>query len=245
MRTKQKTSYWKGKKFSEEHRKRMSEAHRGIGLGRKLSEEHKKKISVAAKARMTPEEKRKLSIALTGRRKSEETKQRLSIALMGNTNRLGNVCSEETKRKISQANKGRKRSKESRKRMSISARGKKLSDETKEKIRSWQIGRKHPWALSGEKSPNWRGGISLELYPLGWDKTFKEQIRQRDGYKCQICGVPEIECNGKLHVHHIDYNKANLNIGNLTSLCRSCHMKTNGNREFWIEYFNERILPWA
>lgn len=71
----------------------------------------------------------------------------------------------------------------------------------------------------------------------GWNKTFKEQIRYRDGYKCQICGCPEVECERKLSVHHIDYNKDNLNPNNLISLCHSCHQKTNGNRDYWKRYF--------
>jgi hypothetical protein len=91
--------------------------------------------------------------------------------------------------------------------------------------------------VSGEKNPCWLGGISFEPYPLGWNKTFREQIRYRDGYKCQLCGKSEIECNRKLAVHHIDYDKDNLNPKNLISLCISCHMKTNTNREYWKEYF--------
>ena len=91
------------------------------------------------------------------------------------------------------------------------------------------------------KHYNWQGGISFEPYPLGWNKTFKEQIRYRDGYRCQICGVPEVECSRKLHVHHIDYDKENLNESNLTSLCNSCHMKTNFNRNDWIKYFTKKI----
>jgi len=91
--------------------------------------------------------------------------------------------------------------------------------------------------FKGENHWNWQGGKSFELYPLGWNKTFKEQIRYRDGYKCQICGVPEVECNKKLSIHHIDYNKENLKPKNLISLCQSCHVKTNFKRENWKEYF--------
>jgi 5-methylcytosine-specific restriction endonuclease McrA len=88
-------------------------------------------------------------------------------------------------------------------------------------------------------NPNWRGGKSFEPYPLGWNKTYKEQIRYRDGYRCQLCGCHEIECRVKLHVHHIDYEKNNLRPENLISLCNSCHVKTNGRREYWKGYFNE------
>jgi 5-methylcytosine-specific restriction endonuclease McrA len=90
-----------------------------------------------------------------------------------------------------------------------------------------------------EKSPGWKGGKSFEPYPLGWNRTFKEQIRYRDGYKCQVCGKPEVENDRKLDVHHIDYNKENIKESNLISLCRSCHMKTNGERKKWIEYLEE------
>ena len=87
-------------------------------------------------------------------------------------------------------------------------------------------------------NPNWMGGISFHPYPIGWNKTFKEQIRYRDGYKCQICSKPEVECRRKLDIHHIDYNKSNLAESNLISLCGSCHVKTNYNRDYWLSYFN-------
>lgn len=93
-----------------------------------------------------------------------------------------------------------------------------------------------------EKNPNWNGGTSFKQYPIGWNNTFKEQIRYRDEYKCQICGVHENECNCKLNVHHIDYNKDNLDLHNLISLCHSCHSKTNYNRDKWIKFFSNRVV---
>ncbi len=99
-------------------------------------------------------------------------------------------------------------------------------------------GKNHP--MFGRKSElhwNWQNGISFELYPLGWNKTFKEQIRYRDGYKCQICGCPEVENDRCLDIHHIDYNKENILPENLISLCKKCHMKTNTNRDYWYAYF--------
>lgn len=87
-------------------------------------------------------------------------------------------------------------------------------------------------------NPNWKGGVSFTPYPLGWNKTFKEQIRYRDGYRCRECGTPEIESGRKLDIHHIDYNKENLKPDNLISLCRRCHSRTQGNkRGYWIDHF--------
>ncbi len=90
---------------------------------------------------------------------------------------------------------------------------------------------------TGNKHPNWIEN-KIRFYPLGWTKTFKEQIRYRDHYKCQICGCPEIENGRRLDVYHIDYDKENLDVNNLISLCHSCHMKTNTNRDYWTNYFN-------
>ncbi len=115
------------------------------------------------------------------------------------------------------------------------------SEETKKKIAisvkkySQKVGRRS-YNLK-ENNGRWLGGIHFNPYPLGWNKTFKEQIRYRDGYVCQICGISEVECIRRLDVHHIDYDKINININNLVSLCKSCHGKTNANREYWIEYF--------
>lgn len=95
------------------------------------------------------------------------------------------------------------------------------------------------WSKIPENNPNYVHGKCYEPYPLGWNRTFKEQIRYRDNYKCQICGCHEVENCRKLDVHHIDYNKKNLKENNLISLCLRCHMKTNFNREYWYEKLKE------
>jgi len=97
----------------------------------------------------------------------------------------------------------------------------------------------------GENNPNYKPYKQFSPYPLGWTKTFREQIRYRDEYKCRNCQVPEVECKIKLHVHHIDYNKQNLNLNNLISLCHSCHVKTIvtkiNKKEYWINYYKDII----
>jgi hypothetical protein len=94
-----------------------------------------------------------------------------------------------------------------------------------------------PWN-GGEKSNFWKGGISNNLYPHDWTETLRESIRQRDDYICQECEIHQDEL--KLAVHHIDYDKQNCNPENLISLCKSCHIKTNYNREYWINYFKTK-----
>lgn len=89
----------------------------------------------------------------------------------------------------------------------------------------------------GKNNPMWCGGKSFEIYPQEFNNTLKEEIRSRDGHKCQKCSTPQIKLAKNLIVHHIDYNKKNCNKNNLISLCQKCHNKTNKNREHWKEYF--------
>lgn len=85
-------------------------------------------------------------------------------------------------------------------------------------------------------------GIPFENTDYGTEftKELKEQVRKRDNYKCQICGVMQNEIPRKLDIHHIDYDKLNCVLNNLVSLCKSCHSKTNTNREYWIQYFIDK-----
>jgi len=166
---------------------------------------------------------------------SDETKRKIGIAVKGEKNPIyGIPRSEETKRKISEANKG-----------NIGYwTGKKMSEDAKNKMRLHSIGKTHSeevrrkisLALKGCENGNWQGGKSFEPYTIQFNKELKELIRQRDGYKCQLCGMPECENMRKLSIHHIDYNKKNCLPSNLISLCIKCHLKTNTKREYWKKY---------
>jgi len=83
----------------------------------------------------------------------------------------------------------------------------------------------------GEKNYGWLGGVSFLPYSYKFTKHLKESIKARDSYKCRLCGKED-----KLYIHHIDYNKLNTDTTNLISLCLSCHIKTNYNRNCWKEY---------
>ena len=82
-------------------------------------------------------------------------------------------------------------------------------------------------------------------YPLIFNNELKEQIRKRDDYKCQNCGMTEEEhltVIGKdLHVHHIDYNKQNCDKTNLIAVCASCNNRANFNRSYWQELYTNKI----
>lgn len=89
-------------------------------------------------------------------------------------------------------------------------------------------------AMKGPAHPSWRGGSSFGVGRSGhrgsnWARI-RSEIRKRDKFTCQDCGVTEAE-TGKSHdVHHLfpfrqfgpDNQNANKS-SNLVTLCRSCH----------------------
>lgn len=83
------------------------------------------------------------------------------------------------------------------------------------------------------------GDSTTHGYPRGWNHNFKEKIRERDGYKCVLCGKTQKENGRALDVHHADGNKKNLDPGNLVVLCMSCHGKTRWHESFWQQVFTK------
>lgn len=142
----------------------------------------------------------------------------------------GKKHTEETKRKMSESHKGNN-----------AWLGKKLSEEHRKKISISRKGQNNNPFKTREKNPAWRGGKSFEPYGLEFNKDLKEVIRNRDKRKCFICEKTELENKRRLAIHHIDYDKKNNNPNNLISLCDKCHLKTNYNRDYWKNYFNNHI----
>ncbi|MFA5401694.1 MAG: HNH endonuclease signature motif containing protein [Dehalococcoidia bacterium] len=174
----------------------------------------------------------KLSNSHKGSHRSEETRRRMREA-----RRKQPPPSEKTRHKISKTLTGRPSSlsKEGRRRKREKMKGNKFAlgyhhtEKTKQIISA---------AHAGENSYLWKGGISKEPYGLKWTNQLKKEIKTRDGYVCQN---PNCTQQVKLlDVHHIDYNKKNMDPNNLITLCRSCHSKTSHkNRDKWTRIFNE------
>lgn len=99
--------------------------------------------------------------------------------------------------------------------------------------------------LQKDGNPNWQDGASFLPYSKDFSEELKEEIRNRDNHKCQLCHIQEnahlLSYNLKLLIHHIDYNKQNCLEENLITLCFSCHAPTQVNREYWQEYFENLI----
>jgi len=117
--------------------------------------------------------------------------------------------------------------------------GKKFTKERRQKMSETRI---ENGLSKGKNNPNWQNGKSFEIYPQEFCKELKQQIYERDNYKCQ-CPDCNLE-NIKLMVHHIDYNKKNNNPDNLITLCNSCHSKTIGknSRGYYIDYYQNVMI---
>lgn len=81
----------------------------------------------------------------------------------------------------------------------------------------------------------------VRKYPSCFNNKLKQQIRKRDNFTCQNCGMVEEEhinkYKRKLDIHHIDHNKNNCLDDNLITLCRKCNIKANNNENFWEIFY--------
>jgi len=214
----------KGQKHSEETQRRMKEnhwaRHGGHTWNKGLTKEIDSRIIGNGLEHLSKEHKQKLS-------NNHWSKTKVITHPF-----LGKHHTETAKKAISLSQIGKSQSKETVLKRSIAMKGQHTSSRTEFK--------KGQMAL--EKHYNWQGGKSFELYSPEFNNKLKEQIRQRDQYRCQQCFRHQNELKRKLTIHHIDFNKQNNNPINLISLCPNCHSQTNFNREGWTNYFQDAIL---
>jgi len=118
--------------------------------------------------------------------------------------------------------------------------GRKLSEESKDKIRSAAIGRKawnknlskakNPdkikYGKPGETHHNWKGGISsinTRIRQSSEYKIWRKQVFIKDNFTCQKCKIK----GNKLNAHHIIPFSANIekrfDLSNGITLCEKCH----------------------
>ena len=84
----------------------------------------------------------------------------------------------------------------------------------------------------GENNWNYKG-YAKATYGDRWQEV-RNEVRKRDDYECQDCGVKENALDRELDVHHIiplrtfDTPEQANKLDNLLSLCQSCHSKWEG-----------------
>lgn len=151
----------------------------------------------------------------------------------------------ETIQKIRKAAQGRKQTEESNRKRSITLTGRVFSGETIKNMSESRVRfiREHPGCMAKENNSNWRGGTSNEPYSFEFNEEFRNLIRERDNHTCQLCGKTKEQEGRNLCVHHINYNKKNdcSDKDDFTTLCDGCNGKVNGDRDYWIEFFQSRL----
>ncbi len=163
---------------------------------------------------LSEETRKKISESHIGMRHSQESRDKMSASRKGSPGFwTGKTLSEEHIKKMSESHKGENHRV-----------GKHLSPQTIEKIRQ---SRKY---LVGEKSCNWKGGITPENRRIRTSIEFRlwrEAVFARDNWTCHDCG----QRGGQdLHAHHIkpfaQFPDLRLAINNGITLCKKCHRKT-------------------
>jgi thymidylate synthase (FAD) len=92
-------------------------------------------------------------------------------------------------------------------------------------------------ARTGNRSNFWRGGASSERASIAaWTTRNAATVHAQYDYTCQSCGGR----GGRLHAHHIvpvwaDAARAR-DIGNLITICDSCHRRTHRTRDAELEF---------
>lgn len=232
----------KGKTYEEAHG-----AEKAKEVKAKLSAKQrgmkKPKVSLAMKGRRNSpktEFKKGQVPWIRGKHHSEESRKKMSLSrkdkFTGEKHPMwGKHHSVEARKKISEKSRGRKISEERKTELSILMRGEnniakrpdvrlKISARVKE---GYATGKRIP--LSGELSPNWKGGYQ-PYYGPNWKKQRGLAIEKAKG-TCQKCGALWSHDNRRCHVHHVipfrefglkRYEEAN-DLQNLIVLCTRCH----------------------
>ena len=124
----------------------------------------------------------------------------------------GVALSEEHKKKLSEALKGKR-------------------PKNLESLYTPELNKKRSIALSGEKSPHWKGGVTPinEMIRKSLEyRLWREAVFKRDNYTCTWCGD---KTSGNLNADHIKqfayFPELRFAIDNGRTLCRECHKKTS------------------
>lgn len=164
---------------------------------------------------------------------TDEWKRKISESHKGEKNHFfGKKHTPETLKKISETGKGRIFSDERNKKIGDFHRGRKRSQETIRKLKEANTGEKNPmYGKKGEKSGNWRGGVSLKEKLIRGSfeyKLWRIAVFERDKYTCVWCGDNK---GGNLNADHIkpfaSYPELRFAIDNGRTLCVKCHMTTS------------------
>ena len=195
-----------GTKFSEETKKKMSAAQKGVSnhfFGKKHTPESIKKM-------------KKHHRGMSGKKHKESTKEKMSRIMTGR------------KMPWSGKYKHKPHTEEQKKKISESLKGRNVSLETRRKISKSLMGH---LGIKGEKNKNWRGGITgwqNKIRTSAEYKLWRKSVFERDNFACIWCGDNR---GGNLNADHIKpfslFPELRFAIDNGRTLCIPCHRTTD------------------
>lgn len=183
--------------------------------------------------KFTDEQRKRLSIALSGKKKSKEHNLKVGLANNGKKRTI------EQRERISESHKGYVMPIEQKIKIGLGNKNKKVSEETRSKLRDLKLGKKCPGG-SGERHGLWKGGITPLVEQIRHSFEYRQwtsDIFHRDNFTCQKC----FKRGGILNAHHtkqfsIIFKENNIkslqeareccefwNINNGITLCEDCH----------------------
>ena len=112
---------------------------------------------------------------------------------------------------------------------SIHMQGHYVSDETRKKI-----------SIAHTGASKWSGFVKSNEYP-GLSKRRKQEVKERDGYTCQIC-ERDLYYSQKCRVHHINGNKEDQDYTNLILVCSICHGAIHSRKDTSTEILAFRSM---
>lgn len=136
--------------------------------------------------------------------------------------------------------------------------GKKHSEETKEKMRAlaladgrvpWGKGNSPPWkGVTGERHPSFKGGLTPERQAFYSSEEWVDVVKAvwaRDNATCQRCGKRHNskEARGTFHIHHIVsfmVRELRAEVSNLVLLCNGCHRWVHGKENTEKKFIKEK-----
>jgi len=201
--------YWLGKHLSQDHRLKLSEAHRG----------HSPSSAT----------RQKLSLAGFGRIPSQQTRKKISLA------KTGFQFSLQSKMKMSATKRGKHYSPRTEfKKGTVPWNKGKHGVYSPHVLKNWSLKRRGLYTQ--QKSPLWKGGVTPLNFKLRNSleyKIWRLAVFERDDYRCLDCGA---KSSSGFPVHleadHIfpfsQYPRLRFTIENGRTLCKQCHrVRTN------------------
>lgn len=230
----------KGSKATKETREKLRLSHLGQkswNKGKKMSDEQKKKLSLALKGRTgnSGSFKKGQISPRKGARLTEQQKKQISENNKGripwNKGKKG-IYSEETLKKMGLWQKGKPMDEELKKKISRALLAKKM-------VRSIETRRKISEAQKGQNGHNWKGGVTDAYSQIRKSfeyKLWRESVLKRDKWTCIWCLKNQgwdktLKTHIKLHADHIKpfayYPELRFAIDNGRTLCEACHRTTD------------------